>query len=321
MSDIQLFRVGPQTTTELPQRTAGLERELQRLVETHMESLLGVRFLATEFVTDDTHRGRIDSLGIDENGCPVIVEYKRTVDENVINQGLFYLSWLLEHPGNFRWVVMEKLGLAVAESINWSGARLLCIASDFKHYDLHAVRLIPRNIELIRYRYFDADLLMLELVHKVVANSGLAARAPSSLPTTQLPNGPEGGAAEAAPVAAVYRDRPHVERLAAATQEIRDVVEQLAEFTLSLGDDVTERPSVLYTAFRRLKNFVSVVAFGNRVQIYLKVDPATVNLEEGFSRDVSRIGHWGTGDLEVILHNLEELDRAKPLIERSYREH
>jgi hypothetical protein len=33
----------------------------------------------------------------DENGSPVIFEYKRSVNENVINQGLFYLNWLLDH--------------------------------------------------------------------------------------------------------------------------------------------------------------------------------------------------------------------------------
>jgi CheY-like chemotaxis protein len=39
----------------------------------------------------------MDSLGIDENGSPVIVEYKRSTNENVINQGLFYLNWLMGH--------------------------------------------------------------------------------------------------------------------------------------------------------------------------------------------------------------------------------
>jgi hypothetical protein len=49
--------------------------------------LLGVRFLASEFVT--SNGGRIDTLGLDENGCPVVIlEYKRASNENVINQGL-----------------------------------------------------------------------------------------------------------------------------------------------------------------------------------------------------------------------------------------
>ncbi|MDX8408526.1 MAG: hypothetical protein R8J84_00575 [Mariprofundales bacterium] len=72
-----------------------------------MEEFLGVRFLASEYSTGKAHGGRIDSLGLDENGCPVINEYKRTRDENVINQGLFYLDWLMEHKSDFQMLVMK----------------------------------------------------------------------------------------------------------------------------------------------------------------------------------------------------------------------
>jgi predicted transport protein len=43
-----------------------------------------------------------------------------------------------------------------------------------------------------------------------------------------------------------------------------------------------------------------------------------VVLEEGFARDVREVGHFGTGDLEVRLDSIDDLERAKPLIERSY---
>ena len=62
-------------------------------MEHHLESFLGVRFLATEYVTGKTHGGRIDTLGLDDNNCPVIIEYKRALNENVISQGLYYLDW------------------------------------------------------------------------------------------------------------------------------------------------------------------------------------------------------------------------------------
>lgn len=97
MSDLQLFRLSNGTASELPSRATTLERRLQGLIEAQMPTFLGVRFLASEYATGKTHKGRIDSLGLDENGCPVIIEYKRHSNENVINQGLFYLDWLLDH--------------------------------------------------------------------------------------------------------------------------------------------------------------------------------------------------------------------------------
>lgn len=57
-----------------------------------MEALLGVRFLASEYGTGPVHTVRTDSLGLDANGAPVVVECKRGTDPGVINQGPFSLS-------------------------------------------------------------------------------------------------------------------------------------------------------------------------------------------------------------------------------------
>lgn len=310
MSDIQLFRLNGSTATELTSRVAPLERALQTLIESQMETLLGVRFLASEYATGKTHKGRIDSLGLDENGCPVIVEYKRHSNENVMNQGLFYLDWLLDHQAEFRWMVMERLGKDVAESIEWAGTRLLCIAADFTRYDQHAVQQIPRNIELIRYKLFGDDLLLLELVNAQSVTDATVIKS-SAVSAGQI---------EPAQSQPAGKDKSLTEQLEQATPEIRTLYAQTASFLLALGDDVQEKALKLYTAFRRLKNFACVIAYPNRLLITLKLDPATVALQEGFSRDVSHIGHWGTGDLELCLRSMADLDRARPLLERSYSE-
>lgn len=305
MSDIQLFRLKDGKAFELAGRAVSLEKELQALIEGQMEPLLGVRFLASEYATGKTHKGRIDSLGLDENSCPVIIEYKRHSHENVINQGLFYLDWLLDHQAEFRWLVMEKLGKDTADAIDWTGTRLLCIASDFTRYDAHAVQQIPRNIELLRYKLFADDLLLLELVNNVSVADVTAAKSDTeSTPTAK----------------AASKDKTFEEQYAAATADIRALYDMLSAHVLVLGDDVVERRLKLYSAFRRLKNFVSIVIYPGRLLVFLKVDPDSVTLEEGFSRDVRQIGHWGTGDLELTLRTLADLERAKALIHRSYAE-
>lgn len=75
-----------------------------------------------------------------------------------------------------------------------------------------------------------------------------------------------------------------------------------------------------YIAFRRLKNFacVEIKPQIRHLKIYLKVDPANIDLEPGFTRDVRNIGHFGTGDLEVLITDFQALEKAKPLMERSY---
>ena len=315
MSDIKLFRYSNTTASELAGKSAAIERDLQRLIESQMDTFLGVRFLATEYGTGAKHRGRIDSLGLDENGCPVIIEYKRHSNENVINQGLFYLDWLLDHKADFRLLVMDRLGKDAADQIEWSGTRLLCIAADFTRYDEHAVAQINRNIELIRYKLFGDNLLLFELV-----NGGSAAGTHNVVVDID-----ETTVAKPAkqPAASTLAMKTHADQIATASPQLLALYDQARSLILAQGDDIIEKPVKLYVAFRRLKNFVCMSLISKvdpRVFLTLKLDPASVALESGFSRDVSDIGHWGTGNLELNLRTPVDLDKARPLIERAYQE-
>lgn len=167
--NIELTRLAKINSTPIRPGESEVDKSLQTLIERNSETFLGVRFLATEYSTGKTDGGRIDTLGIDENGCPIIIKYKRGRDENVINQGLYYLDWLMDHKAEFKLLVVDRLGQEHADTIEWSGPRLLCIASDFTKYDEHAVQQLNRNIELLRYRNCSDDLLMLELVNVVTA--------------------------------------------------------------------------------------------------------------------------------------------------------
>ena len=142
MAEIKLFKINNEVQ-ELKSQSVTIEKELQVLIEKNMYEFFGVRFLKTEYPIDG---GRMDSIGIDENNCPVIFEYKRSTNENVINQGLFYLNWLLEHKANFNLLVIEKLGLEASKNIDWTMPRVICIAGDFNKYDEEAIKQINRNL-------------------------------------------------------------------------------------------------------------------------------------------------------------------------------
>ncbi len=120
VSDIKLFRINEGSVSELVAAPHDLEKQLQTFIEQNLETLLGIRFLASEYSTGPLHGGRIDTLGMDEDNSPVIIEYKRSKSENVINQGLFYLDWLLDHQGEFAILAIEQLGPDAKDSIDWS---------------------------------------------------------------------------------------------------------------------------------------------------------------------------------------------------------
>lgn len=81
MFGLKLFRQTKGGMTEVVPRLADTGADAQRLVESNMQELLGVRFLASEYRTGPVHDGRIDSLGLDENGAPTVVEFKRGIEE------------------------------------------------------------------------------------------------------------------------------------------------------------------------------------------------------------------------------------------------
>jgi predicted transport protein len=210
----------------------------------------------------------------------------------------------MDHQAEFKLLVLEKVDKAAADAIDWSAPRLVCIASDFTKFDGHAVQQMNRNIELIRYRKFGDDLLLFEL-----ANASTASASKAKL-----------GKASKAPVTAATggTDKTYAEHLSALPHDLKLVLTSLVNYASSLGDDVQPKELKLYMAFKRLKNFATVVLTKKGVLLFLHLDPAPVVKAMNNARDVSNIGHWGTGDVEITLTSMKEFEEVKPLLMAAY---
>lgn len=295
LADIKLFKIG-NNVEELPATWVSLERELQTLIERNMPTFFGVTFLKTEYVTSNS--GRIDSLGIDENNCPVIFEYKRASNENVINQGLFYLDWLLDHKADFELLVMRTLGKEFSDKLDWSMPRLICIAGDFTKYDEYAVKQINRNIDLVRYKKFGEDLLFFELINSNIAK-----------PIKD--NGEQ-------QITKQSTDKSFEEQLNTTTPKLRELYSSIRDYIIALGDDIVENQLKLYVAFKKIKNIVCIEVYQKQILLHLRINPDTITLEGGFTRDMRGVGHYGTGDLQVSIKSIDDFERAKRYIDKAY---
>lgn len=284
-----------------------LEVELQRRVEAGLEQMLGIRFVASEYATGPWHRGRIDTLGLDENGSPVVVEFKKGSDSGVLSQAVSYLSWLRSARHEFEALVRKVLGAEAAESIDWRRPRMVCIAAGFSHHDRVAVQWLPERIDLVRYRVFEGGLLSLLLVDSSPGSASAASSRRSRERDVVV------GSAPAAPAT------PSRTGAGLVPGSLRDLYAELDE-ALTVWGEVEVAPLRHYIAYRRLVNVASVI-FRPRheaILVYLRLDPDTVALEEGFTRDMRGIGHLGTGDLEVRLVSAADLEKAAPLIRRAF---
>ena len=313
MAAPRLFQGISDNLRELPEQGPfRSERELQEFFETHMHTLTGVEFLESEYSTGQRHRRRIDTLGIDDAGRPVVVEYKRRQDENVINQGLDYLAWLDDHQAEFREIVRKRLGDGRVAGIDFTAPRLLCIAAGFPRQDKIAAENSRRRIDLLVYRRFGDAFVALEWAHggEPPAPDGTLrkdshARHPSTAP---------GVAGGDAPDYSRYKNWDKI------SEETRTLFRELEEIAKSIGPVRTD-PS------RNVLSIKCIAAPGDKPRVIAFVHLRTragirlhihgkhlshIPLENGFTRPIDR------GYREVAIRDREHIRKAEPLLRAAY---
>lgn len=285
----QLYQTGT-IPMKIKKNTDILEKDIQTIIEGNMETYLGIRFVATEYSTGKLHGGRIDSLGIDENNVPVIIEYKRSMDSGAAIQGLFYLAWLMDHKSEFELEILKKFGVEISQNIDWSQPRVLCIANDFKKYVVGAINYMGPNIELMQYQLFDNGMLMLTDVYTKNQKRIVTLSVNKSVR---------------------YHNND-------CDINITDIYKNLEEFLLELDDTVKMVKAKSYNAFRTNRNFAIVKIQKKAVKIGIPtINPNSIELEAGFTRDMSKI-KGNDGDLDITLHTLDDLKKAKPILIKSF---
>jgi predicted transport protein len=312
-----LFKIADDKLVSLRAQNFQSEKDLQRLFEANLETIFGCRFVASEFQTGERHGGRIDTLALSEDGNPVLIEYKKEASSDLLNQSLFYLSWIQDHRGDFKVAAMKALGAGV--DVDWSDIRVICIAPNYKKYDLHAVRMMGANIELWQYhRFEDGSLYLQESFRKDTGSVPSAESAGASLSDAGQKNPvmiEAGKKAALTRATGIYTIDEHERKANGAG--VGELFTSLREQVIALSDAIEEVPKKFYVAFKVAKNFLCVEVRQGKLLMFLKLDPSTLDRFPENGRDVSAVGHYGTGDLELTVRNVGELDAAMPFVAKA----
>jgi predicted transport protein len=245
-----VFRSAAGKATQLAPVAFKHEKELQRFVEENLEVLLGIRLVATEFSTGEKHGGRIDSLGLDEAGNPVILEYKWDKSDSVVNQGLFYLDWLVDHKGDFVVAAQKALGSGI--DVDWQSPRLIIVASSYTKFDPYAVNQLNVNIELLHYQQYADDVFVLETINEPL----------SAKPSKKPPPNAKQKATEA-----TYSLENH---LARTTKAAQDAFMELRDLILALDGVVEKVNQKSQITYRTTKSFAACAFIKTLVQVQFK---------------------------------------------------
>jgi len=305
-----LFKISDSNVHKINTKDLDLEKNLQKLFEENLDEILNITFLAHEYAT--SFGGRIDTLGIDKNGSPCIIEYKKNQNDNVINQGLSYLRWLLDHKADFEKLILNyaiKAGVQekVVNRINidWDSPRVICIAESYNKFDLDTADILPVNIELLKYRIYDEEILYLEPENyqKVrISTLGILKKSQQDKEKIQK-------------LQKTYSIEDHLSGISKQTVEL---FQNLREKILALDENIKEEAKAKYIAYKLATNFVDIEIWNKKLKVYLNVKSGSLKDPEKLANDVAKIGHWGNGDYRVEIENENKLNSLFELIKQSY---
>ena len=306
-----IFEIEKGKTRRIKPTKFKLEKDLQKLVEVNLKVIFNCDFIATEFSTGNLHSGRIDTLALSEDSNPVIIEYKKVASSELINQSLFYLHWIKDHKGDFQIAVNKSLGKET--NVDWSDIRVICIAPEYKKYDLHAVQVMGANIELWQYKIYENGILSIEEIYR--RNSSVSG---SKIDT----NGKNPIMVEAGKKAAITRRtanhtlEQHIEN---QSKKIIQLFNLIRDYIIELDSSIEESPKKHYIAYKTSQNFVCLQIYKNKISLYLKLNPDDIKPMPKQGRDVRKIGHFGTGDFELTIKSDKDFNETKFILDEALK--
>ena len=98
----------------------------------------------------------------------------------------------------------------------------------------------------------------------------------------------------------------------------KDLLMTFRRRVLNLDSSVKEEFLKLYIAYKTTTNFVDVVPQQGELKLHLNMPFDEIDDSIGLARDVSQIGHWGNGEIEVTLRTLDQLEDVLYLVLQAF---
>ncbi len=114
------------------------------------------------------------------------------------------------------------------------------------------------------------------------------------------------------------RERTYTDYKPTPTGELLNIYQLLRKRILNLSSSVTEEFKKLYIAYKSTTNFVDIEPQKKRLRLSLNMLFGEIDDPKGICRDITNIGRWGNGDVEVSIDSVDQLDYVMSLIRQSF---
>ncbi|MBN6711408.1 hypothetical protein JFL47_09265 [Haemophilus haemoglobinophilus] len=300
----RLFQYSKKQLLDLNEKPFKLEREIQDLFEQNLNQLTGLELVKSEFSIQNQ---RIDTLAFDlESKSFVIIEYKRSHNYSVFDQGVSYLNTLLRYQADFVLEYNESLDKKLRkDQVDWSQSKVVFVSPKFNNHQKQAVDFKDLNIELWEIKRFEQDIILINGIDKS-----------SSAPSVKLSSSEKNLAlSEISKEIKTYLEQEHLQD---QPDEIIELYDDFKQALLNLFPEFNIVAQKLYVAFKNDKrNILGICINRKSLKIYLNMKKGALDDPKKLARDVSSVGHWGTGDYEITMSDDKNLEYIISLVKQA----
>lgn len=302
---MEIFTKDGDSLKEITEIEFRLEKDLQTIVEKNLNQILGIDFVKSEF---PLHKLRIDTLGFDrESNSFVIIEYKRDKSSSVVDQGLAYLSLMLNNKAEFILTYNENTTKESLrkDDVDWSQSKVIFIAQSFTPYQKQAIGFRDFPIELWEVKNYSNKTILFNKI-----------QSPEKTESINIISSKSDVVRSVSREIKTYTEEYHFEKHTSA--KTKAIYQEIKRGVMSLGDNIEIIFRKHYIAFKTRYNFIYISPRRSVIHVTLAMNPNELQDPKKSVRDMRKIGHQGAGRSRFTVTVKSQIPYLQGLIAQSY---
>ena len=299
---MKLYHKTKNNITLLKETPFKLEKEIQSLFEAYLDTVLGLQLVKSEFSIKNK---RIDTLAFDrQSNAFVIIEYKRSKSNSVVDQGFTYLNLMLENKADFILEYNESCQAKLQrKEVDWSQTRVVFVATAFTENQKLATNFKDIAIELYEVKQYEGGLVAINAIKKTASATSIQPLMEKNEAIRKITKEIK-----------VYTEDDHLNNKPSA---IIELYEAFKEAILNLADNIDVQANKDYIAFKKNSNITDITIQRKGLKMWINLKKGKLDDPKQITRDVSATGHWGNGDYELIISNTANLEYIMSLVKQA----
>ncbi|MBA7496838.1 hypothetical protein ES702_07447 [subsurface metagenome] len=298
-----IFKIKGSKLGLVKEKLIALEKHIQKLTEENLDTIFGWEFVASEFQVNNFF---IDTLAFDpESKAFVIIEYKKDKSFSVIDQGVAYLSQMLDNQANFILEYNERLEKNLKrKDVDWSQSRVVFIADSFTRYQQNAIGFKDLPIELWEVKLFGNDLVSYSQLKPLTVKGSIRTLTKDKI-------------IQKISKELIYPLSHHLDRI--KDSKIKELFEKIREEVQNLGKVEENSRKYFIGYWKDNIKFVEVFLFQNHITLRVRIRGYKLDDPKHLAKELKvKDEYWKKIYEDIYLNSPDQIPDAMYLIKQAY---